>query len=330
MEEQAFYKTINSIVDDLHENAFGVRILYDMCSDRRYAWGNKSQLADKLCFISRLYQHQLRECFLKFAIHEVDGKECSRHRQINVFSSIADMLWESESYKAFVEKVSTMHWQFDYDAGDDDLNRLKESLFAVLEFNDILKAAIERYDELYNQQTSRRDNIPFASKFLHFHRSEQFFIYDHDIRKGRTNFRAESGCRIGSAIIDNAAKAEISSFKNQVLKFMYENEVLTDEPSVTPKIEYLVAMALQYAICCYIRANYDKVDRMKLHELHSFPLVSAEILTRIRKIKTQDELNKIIDEIKPETPIEELALYFEDVPELDQFFEEYGKRNSKQ
>lgn len=39
MQEQEFYKTINSVMEELRENSFGVRILYDMCSDKMHPWG---------------------------------------------------------------------------------------------------------------------------------------------------------------------------------------------------------------------------------------------------------------------------------------------------
>ena len=324
MEEQAFYKTISSIVDDLHENAFGVRILYDMCNDKRHPWGNKFRLADKLCFISRLYNHTLRDGFLIYATHEVGGRELSRHRQVNVFSSIADMLWENDKYKEFVEKISNTSWQFAYDVGSDDIAHFRESLLAVLEFNEILKGAIQRYDELYNQHHTRGDNIPFVSKFLHFHRPEQFFIYDHDIRRGRTNFRSESGCRIGRAIIDGEAKAQIEETCCNVLKSMYDDGVLVEENTWSPKVDYIRSMGLQYAICCYLTQHRDKIDGLNQHAM---PLVSAEILTRIRKIKTRKEIETTVKELKPEMPIAELALYCEDEVEFEQIFEEYNKRN---
>ena len=57
--------------------------------------------------------------------------------------------------------------------------------------------------------------------------------------------------------------------------------------------------------------------------------MSAEILGRIRKIKPEEEIEEIINKLKPETPLSELALFCEDAVELDQAAKAHIKRNSK-
>ena len=63
MKEQEFYKTINSVMEEIHENCFGVGILYDMCSDKLHPWGHKYRLGDKMVFISKL--NRSREMMLE-------------------------------------------------------------------------------------------------------------------------------------------------------------------------------------------------------------------------------------------------------------------------
>lgn len=314
MQGQAFYKTINSVIAELNDNCFGVGILYDMCNDKLHPWGHKNRLGDKLCFISRMHELTIRESYLRYDIQDVDGKKRSRHRKVNVFSAITDMLFDSEQYKVFAEKISGITWQFAFDGGSEDIIHFKESLNNVLEFNDILMDAIRSYDDLYNQSVKRYDNILFASKFLHFHRPEQFFMHDYDLRRGRNHFRSTNGCRIGEEIIDDKAKKFIEDICRNVLKTMYDDGVLVDEPPYSNKVEYICIMGLQYAICCYVKANGDKIEGLNQHPL---TLIAAEILTHIRKIKTEEEIEVIIKKIKPEMPLSELALYCEDMVELD-------------
>ena len=233
---------------------------------------------------------------------------------------------ESERYKAFVEKIAATHWKFNFDGGSEDIAHFKESLFAVLEFNDILKDAICRYDELYDQSAERNDNMSFASTFLHFHRPEQFFTYDHNLSIGRIRFYSQNGCRIGEAIIGDEAKSKIEESVQKVLKAMIADNVLTDEPLHSEKIRYIRTMGLQYAICCYVKEHGDKIEGLNRHPL---TLISAEILSHVRKIKTEEEIEEIVNKLKPEMPISSLALYCEDVAELDQLAAAYMRSNGK-
>ena len=326
MKEQAFYDTINSLVAELHDNCFGVGILYEMCNNKLHPWGNKFRLGDKIVFISRIHKLDIHEGYLRYDIREVEGKQISRHRKVNVFSAIVDMLLESEQFKAFVEKIEAISWQFTFDAGSEDIAHFKESLFAVLEFNDILMDAICRYDKLYDQTTNRNDNMGFSSTFLHFHRPEQFFMFNRNLSRGRIRFRSQNGCRIAEAIIDDEAKSKIEETCQRVLKAMYNDGVLTDEPLNSERVRYIRTMGLQYAICCYVRENSDKIEGLERHPL---TLISAEILSHIRKIKSAEELEVIMMKLKPEMPLSEMALYCEDVAEFDQLAEAY-KRNKNQ
>lgn len=326
MQEQEFYKTINSVMEELRENSFGVRILYDMCSDKMHPWGHKFRLGDKMVFISRIHELALREEHLRYDIREIDGKQISRHRRVNVFSVLIGMLSDSEQYKAFVDKIAAIDWKFNFDCGIEDILHFKESLFAVLEFNDILKSAIKNYDELYNQQRKAKDNMAFSSTFLHFHRPEQFFMFDHNLSRGRIHFYNQNGCRIAEAIIDGEAKSKIEEPVQKILKAMIADNVLTDEPLDSEKVRYIRTMGLQYAICCYIQENCGKIEGLNQHP---FPLISAEILSHIRKIKSEEEIEEIIRKLKPETPLTELALYCEDAAEFDQIATAYMRRNNK-
>ena len=326
MKEQEFYKTINSVMEELHDNCFGVGILYDMCNDKLHPWGHKFRLGDKMVFISRIHDFTLREDFLRYDILEIDGKQFSRHRRVNVFSAIVGMLSDSQQYKAFVEKIAAISWQFAFDGGSEDIVRFKESLFAVLEFNDILKDAIRRYDQLYDQTAKRYDKMGFASKFLHFHRPEQFFMFDRDLSLGRMRFYSQKGCRIAEAIIDDETKSKIEETCQKILKAMIEDNVLTDEPLDSEKVRYIRTMGLQYAICCYIKQNNDKINGLNLHP---YTLISAEVLSHIRRIKSAEELEDIINKLKPEMPFSALALYCEDVAEFNQLAAAYMRRKNK-
>ena len=327
MKEQAFYKTINSVMEELNENCFGMRILYDMCSDKLHPWGHKFRLGDKMVFISRIHELTLREDFLRYDIREINGKQLSRHRKVNVFSAIIGMLSDSQQYKAFVEKIAAIDWKFNFDGGSEDIAHFKESLFAVLEFNDILKDAIRRYDELYDQTAKRYDKMDFASKFLHFHRPEQFFMYDHDLSICRIHFYSQNGCRIAEAIIDDEAKSKIEETLQKVLKAMIADNVLTDEALNSEKVRYIRTMGLQYAICCYIKQNNNKINGLNRHP---YTLISAEVLSHVRKIKSAEELEEIINKLKPEMPFSALALYCEDVAEFNQLAAAYMRsKNNK-
>ena len=328
MSEQTFIDEINATIDNLNENLFGPRILYDMCNDKLHPWGNEAQLRDKLCIISRVYEHTLREGFIHFAERKVDGKKYARHRKINVFESIAKILSGNEAYIEFVEKIADMGWSFAFDGSVDDMGHFGESLFAILEFNEILSDAIIAYDVLYHQPThDRSNNYAFASKFLHFHRPAQFFVHDRDIRNGMMHFRNKNGCRIGETIIDERAKGEVIETPRQVMWFPEAAEVLEGERPFSPKANLVLTMAHQYAFGCYIHAHGDEIDSVKLQHLPSIPLLTAALLSSMRKLKTQEEIEAIANELKPDMPIEEVISYCGDMFEFNQVFAAYSKLN---
>ena len=328
MSEKAFIDVINETIASLNENMFGARIFYDMCDDKLHPWGNEAQLRDKLCIISRVYEHTLREGFLRFGVREVNGKKYPRHRKINVFESIAKILSESEAYHEFVAKVADMGWAFAFDRSVDDMGHFGESLFAILEFNDLLSDAIESYDELYHQPArDRRNNYEFASKFLHFHRPAQFFVCDRDIHRGMMNFRHKNGCRIGGIVVDEKAKEEMIETFRQVMWFVEAAEVLEGERPFSPKANLILSMAHQYAIGCYIHSHIDQFDTAKLHSLPSIMPLTSELLSSMQKLKTQEEIEAIAKELKPDMPIEEIISYCADMFEFEQVFAAYSKLN---
>lgn len=167
------------------KNSFGNQILYDMCSKAGTdGWEAAQVLGDKIWLIGRSYaasperrykwdkNEQLSEKDKKLTTVG-DGTETYFH-------------WIAGELKFPLENFENTEYKFDFST--DDLNILTESVKAVINFNETVRAANRAYDVQYNTEQAKymnhRNQISFCSKFLHFHYPDRIFIIDEFSERG--------------------------------------------------------------------------------------------------------------------------------------------------
>ena len=285
------------------------QVLYELGDERLHPWGGKGQLKEKLRIVCGVYGLTLRENYLCYGRTE----KGARHRGIDAEAAIADMVVGNSTYGPFVEKVAACKEKYVFDGNAGDMVLLQESVRLVFELNDLLHSAVTSYDRLYRQPARDRGNYyALSAHMLHLHRPDAVFPYGKAIREGMMHFRNVNGCRLGEAVLEGADKDEIRAAFYEA--FTELGALAEGKPELSSEWMYLSATALEYALCRYLTAHGVSPDGL-------FPTaLSAAIVEKLQKVSTAEEIERIAEQLKYDTPIEEARLYCRDAVEFEQVF----------
>ena len=173
---------INEII--VNEVSFGNKLLYAMCVDKEgQEWGNASRLADKLWLIGRAYTASPERRFTK---KEKSSNDYHGDGTGLFFEEVASNIIRAESYKNIVSSVQGLQ-NLQFDGTGKDFTQLRNSILCVIEFNALLKVALQQFDEscgAHHEKEEYKNHISFCSKFLHFHAPYSIFILDYFTEEG--------------------------------------------------------------------------------------------------------------------------------------------------
>ena len=147
---------------------------------------------------------------------------------------------------------------------------------------------------------------------LHLHRPEAVFPYGKGIRDGMMHFRNPVGCRLGEAVLEGADKDEIRAAFYEA--FTGLGALAEGKPDLSPEWMYLSATAFSYALCRYVSSHGGSPEGL-------FPTaLSAAVVEKLQRVLTEEEIEKIAQQIQRDMPIEEARLYCRDAVEFEQVF----------
>ena len=160
------------------KNGFGNRILYDMCSRKDPEAQNTEALGDKIWLIGRSYAASPERRYT----WKKDEKNNAEQKKLTTTGDGTETYFHyiAGQLQFPIDDFKNQEYRFDF--SDDDLQKLKSSIEAVLEFSNSVRDANKKYDEDYNKAQAdhmiHRNQLSFSSKFLHFHYPDSIFIFD--------------------------------------------------------------------------------------------------------------------------------------------------------
>ena len=181
-----YIKLLADKIDEIivNEVSFGNKLLYAMCVDKEgQEWGNASRLADKLWLIGRAYTASPERRFTK---KEKSSNDYHGDGTGLFFEEVASNIIRAESYKNIVSSVQGLQ-NLQFDGTGKDFTQLRNSILCVIEFNALLKVALQQFDEscgAHHEKEEYKNHISFCSKFLHFHAPYSIFILDYFTEEG--------------------------------------------------------------------------------------------------------------------------------------------------
>ena len=166
---------LKSVILDNRANSFGNQTLYDMCKSGSIL--NPDELADEIWLIGRSYAASPERRFYKRVGVLTPGRGTGDY-----FKHIASYLVTQPAFINLVSKIKSIT-PLKFDCSTRDFSNLCLSVQCVEELNELIKAASENFDRVYNSgilcpPTIYKNQISFCSKFLHFQMPESFFIID--------------------------------------------------------------------------------------------------------------------------------------------------------
>ena len=166
---------LKNVILDNRANSFGNQTLYDMCKSGSIL--NPDELADEIWLIGRSYAASPERRFYKRVGVLTPGRGTGDY-----FKHIASYLVTQPAFINLVSKIKSIT-PLKFDCSTRDFSNLCLSVQCVEELNELIKAASENFDRVYNSgilcpPTIYKNQISFCSKFLHFQMPESFFIID--------------------------------------------------------------------------------------------------------------------------------------------------------
>lgn len=311
---KVFIEQTKSVIAEKGKSV-AARALYGMCGGRATAWRDERQLRDMLFVICRVYGIKIFESSLEFATAE-------GVRRVNIVAeeAIAGMLANDGAFAKFTAEISEPGIRFAFDGSAKDIKRLGKSVLTVFGLNDIFRNAAISFDRLYCRPGRDRSNFyALSARMLHLHSPAEFFPYGNEIRSGTANFRSSGGCRLGEAALCGAEKSETEAVYRRAAKSL---KTTANGLSAAGR-NYLAAVALQYALCCFISAHGVPAGELSL------PAAAAALVTGFQKNKTDEEIENIAKRLKKDMPFAQIRLYCRDVTDFNRVFAAYCALNKK-
>jgi len=150
--------------------SFGNEILYNMCEEE-LLHDNVNIVEGKLWLIGRSYSASPERCQGKKA--ETSAK-IKNKTDSDFFTEIAKIIVKKSS--SIDNEIKTLReYQYKYDGSESDAIILNRTIKLISSFNELIKNASDEYNK---QERKAKNNISFASKYLHFHLPDLVYILD--------------------------------------------------------------------------------------------------------------------------------------------------------
>ena len=256
---------INGFRVCVQENHFGNQILYDMCNDDLYSWGDTDRFADKMWVIGRSYaaSPERRYTWKKGKKKEISHGDGTG----DFFYKVAEYIQKDKRYHELKNDLFNIrNERYYYNGGADDQAQLITSISCVAAFNEMIKKASKKYDKEENkdslidfeQDLTYKNQISFCSKFLHFHAPNIFFIFDQFSRDGSCllcgkKVRRTACLKEGNVTIDGEVKSAINTCSKSVEISLNDIQVEMDDSAKKSIKEYLFHCVRAYQLGCFIR-----------------------------------------------------------------------------
>lgn len=268
---QELEEKIKEIASD--EISFGNALLYEMCVDKDgQNWGNKRYLADKLWLIGRAYSASPERRFIN---KEKNPNDYHGDGTGEFFEKVASNIIQAEKYKDIVSSVKRLqHLQFN--GTEKDFTQLCNGIVCVIEFNSLLKIALQQFDKscgAKHEETEYKNHISFCSKFLHFHTPDNIFILDSFTEEGAktlVEFCRQKSWALEGVVIDKTVVELFSVIYGKIQNYKRIYELVTnikDDKERDWAERYSSHCIREYAIGCFIKEkieNSPKVSMLRL------------------------------------------------------------------
>lgn len=272
---------INELI--VNEVSFGNKLLYAMCVDKEgQEWGNASRLADKLWLIGRAYTASPER---RFTTKEKATNDYHGDGTGLFFEELASNIIRAESYKNIVSSVQRLK-KLQFDGTEKDFTQLYDGILCVIEFNAMLKIALQQFDEScgsHHDKKEYKNHISFCSKFLHFHAPHNIFILDYFTEEGAKTL-VESCRRQPWVLKDIPLNTEgcklFSEMFEKLLNYKPIDELASDIKDDKGKEwtkRYYSHSMREYAIGCFIK------EHIRFNPEVNMPRLVDSVCQQVRK-----------------------------------------------
>lgn len=272
---------INEII--VNEVSFGNKLLYAMCVDKEgQEWGNASRLADKLWLIGRAYTASPER---RFTTKEKHANDYHGDGTGLFFEKVASNIIKAEQYFNVVSSAKGLQY-LHFDGTEKDFTQLYDGILCVIEFNAMLKIALQQFDEscgAHHDKKEYKNHFSFCSKFLHFHAPHSIFILDYFTEEGAKTL--VGSCRRQPwALKDIPLNTEVCKLFFEIFEKLLNykpideliSDIQVDKEKEWAKRYYLHSMR-EYAIGCFIR------EHVKFNPEVNMPCLVDSICQQVRK-----------------------------------------------
>ena len=320
--EQTFNDAIKKLNQEFCRRTFGNEILYCICLNSDYPWGDSCRLAEKMRLIGKLSNCILERGYIKF---DDKGKEAGKYS----FKGNTEELYESVAeYLTGIEKTYDTFDCLQFNCSDEDLQNLKNSVMTVFKFEDAIADAIRAYNSGcgFIDSTKLPSYIGFSSAFLHYHFPKCFFTFDlKTYHSGRFLF-SDYNCELCSIPVRRGINVRLKDKYDAVYNLLKSAFTVESVPKHSRKSLYLYYCAMVYALGCYLNENCDiKGDIL----LTGFVPEVFKNTKNGFKVETSKLMSKMTE--LPTVSVDELYEQCKDVNDCNLLLGEYIKlRNYKE
>ncbi len=339
MDIKNFIKEIKNLNECSWE--YGNEVLYKIAKDPSDL-KDKDKLEGAIWLIGRAYaaSPQRRSYGTTWPVRtQNDGRE-------GFFAEIAETMSKSIKNDALLKKFINCYKiesEYEYNKCDKDIEKLKDSILAVLQFNLILSLALEAFDyvPLNNKFKDKNvycsNHISFASKFLHFYFPHSVFIIDNFANEGGKslfNGNSEKNYRTFYKELDmNKDNVADLAFDNKIYEFFKKEDmnkiykeiinfsdiqVMMEKYKIRSRIDKEDTSTLknytEHCIRSYLMGYFLNRNQIKpcnyissKSPLYSMPRLTDTIFLNIKKIQSESDKTKqkfIKDEYYDQVPDE--------------------------
>lgn len=272
---------INEII--VNEVSFGNKLLYAMCVDKEgQEWGNASRLADKLWLVGRAYTASPERRFTK---KEKSPNDYHGDGTGLFFEKVASNIIKAEQYSNVVSSAKGLQY-LHFDGTEKDFTQLYDGILCVIEFNAMLKIALQQFDKscgAHHEKEEYKNHISFCSKFLHFHAPHNIFILDYFTEEGAKTLvefcRRQPWVLKDIPLGDEVCKPLFEIFR-KLLNYKQIDQLISDIQVDKEKEwvkRYYLHSVREYAIGCFIR------EHVKFNPEVNMPRLVDSICQQVRK-----------------------------------------------
>lgn len=280
-----YIKQLADKIDEIivNEVSFGNKLLYAMCVNKEgQEWGNASRLADKLWLVGRAYTASPER---RFTNKEKQPNDYHGDGTGMFFEKVANNIIQTKSYEHIVSSVQRLK-KLQFDGTKKDFTQLYDGILCVIEFNAMLKIALQHFDEscgAHHDKKEYKNHFSFCSKFLHFHAPHNIFILDYFTEEGAKTL-VEFYRRQPWVLKDIPLNTEVcklfSEMFEKLLNYKPIDELVSDIKDDKEKEwgkRYYSHSMREYAIGCFIR------EHVKFNPEVNMPRLVDSVCQQVRK-----------------------------------------------